>query len=195
VVPAKASYAYYIIFFGLTFLDLRVYLHFMYETFIPTCLGSHFSVEGNFLHVPTCIWPSLHSSKSSSVWYAMQHDCPCLCFVRPLCQLEVVTVYSFCVVFKCYSFFGNDLKLWMAMALKRKKLTISEKVKGGGKKSNYVTHWNCKVFYYASIIIKWYNSTENFNSWRGKLVWGTFCETKKLILLTEQNSVPYCWVN
>jgi hypothetical protein len=47
----------------------------------------------------------------------------CPFFVRLLCQLEVVTICSLCVAFKCHSFFGSDFQQ-MAVALKRKKLTL-----------------------------------------------------------------------
>jgi hypothetical protein len=75
------------IFLCLTFLKLMVYLH----------LWSHFIVKRIF-----CMWPPLHSSRPSFTWHAMQHDHPCPLVVCPLCQ--VITIYSLCVVFKCWFF-------------------------------------------------------------------------------------------
>jgi hypothetical protein len=77
-------------------------MHFKYKTLIPTHLGSHCSVKGDFfLRVPTHVWPSLHCSGSSFAQLAVQHDCLRPLFLHPMCQLEVVVVSSFYVAFEC----------------------------------------------------------------------------------------------
>jgi hypothetical protein len=65
----------------------------------------------------------------------------------------------------------------MAMAFKRKLLPVSEKVKIIQEvEKNPTVLWNeIAVFFAVSVIIM------QLNTWRGKLVWGTFWETKKLL--------------
>jgi hypothetical protein len=48
----------------------------------------------------------------------------CPFFVRPLRQLEVVTVCSLCVVLKCHRFFGSDFEVMNGHGIKKKEVNI-----------------------------------------------------------------------
>jgi hypothetical protein len=51
------------------------------------------------------------------------HDATlCSFFVHPLCQLEVVTVCSLCVAFKCRSFFGSDFEVMNGHGFEKKEV-------------------------------------------------------------------------
>jgi hypothetical protein len=95
VVLAKAPYTYCII-----FLDLRIYLHFRYETSIPMhVLILVLALEGNLCVLQIACGALRCSSSSSARDSSLMPRS-----VHPLHQLEVVDACSLCVAFECRSF-------------------------------------------------------------------------------------------
>jgi hypothetical protein len=86
------------------------------------------------------------------------HDATlCSFFLRPLHQLEVVTVCNLCVEFKCQSFFGSDFEVINGHGVEKKEVNEMQESKnysGGGKESNCVAKLNCEAFWTPSVVIK-----------------------------------------
>jgi hypothetical protein len=86
-------------------------------------LDSRFSTEGKFLRVTTRVWSlALLKVIIRTVFF---HDATlCPFFVRPLRQLEVVTVCSLCVAFECHSFFGSDSEEMNGHGVEKEEVSI-----------------------------------------------------------------------
>jgi hypothetical protein len=73
--------------------------------------------KGMFSYVPAHMWPPFHSSRLSFAGQTMQYSWLCQFFAHPLCQLELITVCSFGVVFEYHRFlqtnFGVMNDLWI----------------------------------------------------------------------------------
>jgi hypothetical protein len=166
------------------FRDLRVYLHFTYKTSIPMHVSNLILVLKRIsLHLPMCVVQGHHL-----------HGLQCSMAVSAH-SLSPVSVGKFVLHLSVVVFVKVTLKQRMAMALKRKKLTVSEKVKIIQEVGKNPTVFQNEVAKHSMLPpSSWSNIILQIASVLEEEIWHEALseKLKTFVLLYEQGSLPYC---